>query len=444
MVQPQAAANTCRTCGAALNPGAKFCKGCGTSTDAAHIMQQTKQQTSPASVVQQQPQQATANICRTCGAVLNPGVKFCKGCGASTAAARATVTAVATPAPAPAASPAPQQPAPQQSTPQQTAKPTQQAQQAVQTVVNKAQSARQTVTQVAGIASQLAGGTLNATAMGGETVLGSTGGGAIMGALGGVSSAIQYINPFKMLISGAVNMYKSLVTAIKNKKFCGIITALIMAAVWLLLTLLSALGINSASMRFLSWLTFAQGGLRGGIGGIAGYATGLLGGMLGKGIVAGLVTSIVMSLINKQNPLKSIGGGFGKIFPALSFKQPGSIGPALIGIGIALIGYNFMAGAASLSGTMAGIAALLMTVKALGSRAGFLRNLLGGVLAKNKGIDAPGVNTCIAGMASGFALSVPMSVIPWAYTPYAAGAVLLVAGLILFIALEGKKEVAAA
>ena len=132
------------------------------------------------------------------------------------------------------------------------------------------------------------------------------------------------------------------------------------------------------------------------------------------------------------------------MFQALSFKQSGSIGPMLLGAGIALIGYNFMTGTASLSGTMAGIAALLMTVKSLGSRAGFLRNLLGGLLAKNKRIDTSAVNTCMAGMVSGFALSVPMSVIPWAYTPYAVGAALLVAGLILFIALGSNKEVAAA
>jgi len=426
-VPQQAAGNVCPACGAALKPGARFCKRCGTSMAAAPapVQAQPVQQAAPvlaaqpqqkAAVVPQQaaavpqqaaavPQQAAANVCPACGAALKPGARFCKRCGISMTA----------PAPAPV-----------QARPQ-----------------NVAQTVQQTATQAAGIVSQLAGGTLNASSMRGETVLGSTGGGAIKGMLGGASSAIQYINPFKMLISGAANIFKSLSAAIKNKKYGGIFIALILAVVWVLLTLLPALGINSASIQFLSWLTFAQGGLSGGIGGVAGYATGLLGGMLGKGIVAGFITSIVMSLINKQNPFKSIGGGFGRLFSGQNTKQPGSIGPTLIGVGIALIGYNFMAGTASLTGTMAGIAALLITVKALGSRAGFLRNLLGGLLAKNKQIDASAVNACMAGMAGGFALSLPMSAIPWAYTPYTAGAILLVAGLILFIASGGKKEVTA-
>ena len=379
-------AKFCKHCGTALTEGTKFCKGCG---KAVSIPQTTVARQQP----QDGPQQsAAANICQKCGAALKPGAKFCKGCGTSTAAATEPQT-------------------------------------------------QQAAAQAAGVVSQLAGGMVNASSMSGETVLGATGGGAILGALGGASNALQYINPLKALISGALNMFKSLGTAFKSGKFGGIVAALILAAVWLLLTLLPALGISlSIPAQCLSWLTFAEGGLRGGIGGALGGVTGILGGMLGKGLVAGLITSIIMSLIHKQNPFKSIGGGMGKMFSAPNFKQPG---PMLLGVGIALIGYNFMAGTASLSGTMAGIAAFLMTLKALGSRAGFLRNLLGGLLAKKKKIDTAAVNTCMAGMAAGFALSVPLSAVPWAYAPYAAGAVLLVVGIILAIALKRNKEVAA-
>jgi len=48
----------------------------------------------------------------------------------------------------------------------------------------------------------------------------------------------------------------------------------------------------------------------------------------------------------------------------------------------------------------------------------------------------------MAGIATGFALSVPLSVMG-AYAPYVIGAVLAVVGLILAIALKNNKEVAA-
>ena len=312
--------------------------------------------------------------------------------------------------------------------------------------------------QGAGLASPFVGNVLKASSRGGEVVLGSTGGGTIAAVLGGIpgaGSVLTAINPFKVLATGAANLFKSLGAAFKSKKFGAIITALILAALWLVLTLLPTLGINPLPVQALSWLTFAQGGLTGGIGGGIGgfgsilgrgvsYATGLLGGMLGKGLVAGLVVGMVAALMQGQNPFKSIGGGFTSMFSAFKLKSPSSIGSLLLGVGIALIGYNFMAGTASLSATMAAVAAFLMTLKSLDSRAGFLKSLLGGILAKNKQVDTTAVNTCMAGMASGFALAVPLSAIPWAYTPYVAGAVLLVAGIILALALRGNREVVAA
>jgi len=357
-----------------------------------------------------------ANFCKQCGAALNEGAKFCKECGK---AVEVQVT--------------PQQPAAQ---PAPTYTPP---------VQQKVQGAAQTAQKAASVVSQLTGGgTWNASASAGVMTLGGNSPINAIGAAGGaVSGALQALNPIKVLFSGATGVVKGIGAAFKDKKKW--LPAIILAVTWICLTLLPMLGINPVPMQFISWLTFAQGGMRGGIGGAAlGTATGFLGGVIGKGIFAGLITSFVTALIQRQNPLKSIGGGFGRMFSAFNFKQPGSIGPMLLGAGIALIGYNFMAGTASLTGTMAGIAALVMTLKSLGSRAGFLRNLLGGLLAKKKQIDTTAVNTCMAGMASGFAVSIPLSAIPWAYTPYAAGAVLFVAGIILAIALKNNKEVAAA
>jgi hypothetical protein len=267
--------------------------------------------------------------------------------------------------------------------------------------------------------------------MGGEIVLGSTGGGAIAGALGVAPSMLQAINPFKTLFSAFGNLLKCLFTAFKPKNFIRLLLALFMALIWVAPIAFPNSGINPENSPWLSWLTFAQGGLQSG-------AAGFIGDLFGKGITAGVVIGLLTSPINT---IKSFGGGFGKMFSSPGFKQPG---PMLLGMGIALIGYNFMAGAATPGGTMASIAALIVTLKALGSRAGFLRNLLGGFFAKNKRVNAAHVNTCMAGIATGFALSVPLSAMQWHYAPYIIGAILAVVGLILAIASGNKQEVAAA
>jgi len=59
----------CASCGAVLQPGVKFCRVCGT----------------PASVQETQPKASPQ--CASCGASLNAGTKFCGDCGAPVAPA---------------------------------------------------------------------------------------------------------------------------------------------------------------------------------------------------------------------------------------------------------------------------------------------------------------------------------------------------------------------
>ena len=69
----------------------------------------------------------------------------------------------------------------------------------------------------------------------------------------------------KGCIQNRIDGFKSGLT---NKKL--LITAGIMALVWLALTILPALGFNPAPVQSLSFLTFARGGLSGGIPGFVG------------------------------------------------------------------------------------------------------------------------------------------------------------------------------
>ena len=295
---------------------------------------------------------------------------------------------------------------------------------------------------------------MNASSRGGETMLGSSGGallGALGGAssalggaasalggassaLGGASSALKQINPLKTLGSGILSLVKNLGSAFKPRNIIRLVLALLIALFWAAPTMFPFIADNYGLNQLVSWLTFAQGGAQGGVSGV-------LGGLFGKGLTAATVISLVTS---PKKTLMSVGGGFGKVFKAFNFKQPGSIGPMLLGVGVALVGYNFMVGSASLAGAMAAVSALVMTLRSLNNRSGFMKNLLGGFFAKNKKVDKQAINTCMAGMATGFALSALLSAMPWAYAPYVIGVILLVVGLVLAIVLRSNKEVVAA
>jgi rRNA maturation endonuclease Nob1 len=53
----------CPSCGAPLNPGAKFCRACGAPTPVQEVTE------------------AASPQCSNCGAALSAGSKFCSECG---------------------------------------------------------------------------------------------------------------------------------------------------------------------------------------------------------------------------------------------------------------------------------------------------------------------------------------------------------------------------
>lgn len=242
-------------------------------------------------------------------------------------------------------------------------------------------------------------------------------------------------NPIKVLFSGAWNVIRGIGAAFKDKKKW--IPALIMAVIWFVLTLLPNLGFNPRWIQGLSWLTFARGGL--GMSENPEWIN-IVGGIVGKGIVA----SLIFSLFSGGNPLRKMESGFKTMFSSYALKNIEQGGTLLIGIGLSLIFYNFMTGFASLSMSMAGISALLLSLKALGSRTGFLRKFFGGLTAKKttngKLIDTLTVNRIIAGLATGFMLSIPLSALNIFSLPYILGGIILAIGIVLIIVGKSKKE----
>lgn len=213
----------------------------------------------------------------------------------------------------------------------------------------------------------------------------------------------------------------------KDKK--RLIIAVALAAVWFVISLLPALGINSIPVQILSFLTFAKGGLTGGI-------PGFVGGIIGKGLIAYLIVAIATGKFAPDKIKQSIASLIGSYTKKFSLDN---LSPLLVGVGAALIIYNFMAGTATIQNCLVGIAAFLLAAKSFASRGGILRQIVTSVFLKNKKIDTSLFTKFMAGWASGFALGVVISLISFGYLCYIAGAVVLVAGIVLFAVMSQQK-----
>ena len=231
------------------------------------------------------------------------------------------------------------------------------------------------------------------------------------------------------------NIIECFKSGIKDKNILTI--AGVMGIIWIIIGLLPAIGINPLPVQFLSFLTFAQGGLTGG-------GLGFIGGIAGKGLIAYFVALVIAGKITPDNTissLRSFAAGFsGKKLDVAS------VSPLLIGVGSALLIYNFLAGTSTVFNCMVGIVAFIVAVRSLSGRTGFVRNIFSSLFAKEGRVNSGFVTKIMVGWAAGFALGVLLSLpgsILWGYVCYIAGLIILIAGAVLVYS-SGKKEGAAA
>lgn len=251
-----------------------------------------------------------------------------------------------------------------------------------------------------------------ASAAAGETALGSYGGvpaGAISGVIPG---------PGKVIGAGLKSLFTSIGSSFKDPK--RLIPAFVIAAVWLVLNILQACGINPVPTRILSFLTFANGGMSGGF-------FGAIGGIIGKGIFAGALVSLIGLFTRKGGEKRSfkdtVKGAFGVSLSTLW--------PYICGIGAAMLLYLFISGGATRISFTGGVAAAYLSARAA-LNTGFMRRLLGS-FTKSKSPSHPNVSGLIRGLSVGFAASALIGLSGVNLILVITGSVLFAGGIVMMI-----------
>lgn len=278
--------------------------------------------------------------------------------------------------------------------------------------------------------SELMGNTEFASASGGEMTFAR-----VFPAAGGVTPDLS-LPPLKYLLGGAGRLLKGFAAVFKDKR--KIIPVIVLPAVWILLLLLPILGVKTTAFRYLSFLAFAQGGTGGGV-------MGMIGGLFGKGLFAYFVFTLVLPLFSGGKPFAGVGGGFRSLFGSLAVKDIKTLAYILAGAGAALVACNILTGDSSVQNSMAGFAAFFLSLRALSSKAGFLRGFIASLankFSKGKAPETSQINRVIAGWAAGFALSMPLSLTGISLIGYLAGVPVIIAAVVLAI-VSGKRKGAA-
>ena len=225
-------------------------------------------------------------------------------------------------------------------------------------------------------------------------------------------------------IAMLINEVKDL---LRNPK--KLLPTIILSIVWMLFSIMSAMGANIPILRFLYTLTYSNGGMFGGF-------FGAVGGIFGKAVFAIVVNTLVLSLVAKKNPfanaVKSVKGIFGKA----AFSGLSAISPFLIGAGFGLILYWFFNITSSTVNCAVAVVGAVGAFSAIGKKNGIITSLVytvAGKLTKGRFPSQVTVNRLITGFSAGFALGLPLTFVRFGWLLFLAGAVLLAVGIVLTV-----------
>ena len=203
-----------------------------------------------------------------------------------------------------------------------------------------------------------------------------------------------------------------------------LLPTLAIGIVWVVVGILSSTRTLSLPVKVISFLSYAEGGLFGGV-------LGAMGGIIGKVMVAVFINSLVLPLFEKKPPFAGMGKGIKGMFTCLAKDTTSSVAPLFLGIGLALLLYTFMNINQCRENSMVGIAAVMMLLKNIGSKGGFIFGLLSVMLNKRSAFPrTTSVLRFLSGMTMGFTFAVVLTFIGLRWCFWICGPFLVV-GLII-------------
>ncbi len=219
-----------------------------------------------------------------------------------------------------------------------------------------------------------------------------------------------------------------------------LLPTVVLGAVWMALSVAgSFFRTLPLPLSVLSFLTYAQGGMYGGLLAAAG-------GILGKVVVAAFLNAMIMPLFKGGKPFEGVAGGIGGVFKGAAVQGIHEISPLTFGVGAALLLYGFMNSRQNLQEAMVGIVAVIMLLKNIGTKGGFMTGLIFSAASTFSGGRTPSRITAdrvLSGLTIGFTLAIALSALTFRPCVW-AGLVFLAISIVFKFLGKGKKQAVAA
>lgn len=207
-----------------------------------------------------------------------------------------------------------------------------------------------------------------------------------------------------------------------------LVPTIILAVIWMIISLLLAMGNDLAVVKWLNTLTYASGGMYGG-------ALGAAGGIFGKAVFAAVLNTIVLALWAGKNPFARSANGQSLMSKAAT-SGLATVAPFISGLGVSLVLYYFFNVTGSTSNTMVGIVAAVGAIQAAQSSHGLIFSIVLFIAGKASGGRTPSssaVRNSLMGAAAGFVLAVPLTFLHQPLLIVAAGTAVLLLGILLSV-----------
>lgn len=213
-----------------------------------------------------------------------------------------------------------------------------------------------------------------------------------------------------------------------------LLPTIILSGVWIVLGILQTTVGKNLPMSVLNFISYAQGGLYGGV-------IGAIGGIVGKIIIAAFLNALIAPLFIKgAKPFHNFGGGIKNMFKGMAVTSMRAVATLLAGIGFALVVYSFFNITQGWEESLVGVVGIVMVIKNIGNKGGFLWSLFFSMLSTFTGGKTPsyiGITRFLSGLALGFALGAGLNAFGLRWCIIFASGSLVIAFILSFF---GKRQ----
>ena len=214
-----------------------------------------------------------------------------------------------------------------------------------------------------------------------------------------------------------------------------LLPTIILSAMWIVLGILQTTVGKNLPMSVLNFISYAQGGLYGGV-------VGAIGGIVGKIIIAAFLNALIAPLFVKgAKPFQNFGGGIKNMFKGMAVTSMRAVATLLAGIGFALVVYSFFNITQGWEESLVGVVGIVMVIKNIGQKGGFLWSLFFSMLSTFTGGKTPsyiGITRFLSGLALGFGLGAGLNAFGLRWCLIFASGTLVLAFILSFFGKRGQ------